>query len=273
MSDPVLPSIPVFEKEWRRVAAKFREMPGDEWEKPSFCGGWSKADALGHMTLGSKFYTDVLNSGLEGRVEPAFGAKSPEEFNILRTSIMKELAALPLAERMDRFEANSTELEQVFRRLTTADLEKNAWHRFGACPIRFYPIARLYEVFLHEWDIGNDPAAPLAPGGLDAAMAELPWRFEFFYGLRKGGAFEGRVRLRTDDAGDALGLAWEGGKAVALPGDADGFTAEISASRSDLLLLTAGRADAREKEAAGALRIEGDRAAAETVLGVLSAPF
>ena len=206
-------------------------------------------------------------------MEPAFGAKNAEEFNALRVSIMKELAALPLAARVDRFEANSAELEQVFRRLTPADLEKNAWHRFGACPIRFYPIARLYEVFLHEWDIVNDPAAPLAPGGLDAAMAELPWRFAFFYGLRKGGAFEGRVRLRTSDAGDALGLAWEEGRAVVCPGDADGFTAEISAPRSDLLLLTSGRAKPAEKEAAGKLRIEGDRAAAEVVLGVLCAPF
>ncbi len=273
MSTPVLSCIPAYMREWPCFSAQFRALPEEAWDRPTYCEGWSAADVVGHLTLGAWFYTEVVSAGVEGRVEPPFGAKSAEEFNEKRISIMKEIGALPPPARLDRFEAENAKLEKIFLALEPADLEKNGWHRFGPCPIRFYPIARLSELILHEWDVRNEPEADVLPHELEAAAEALPWRSAFFHNLRKGGDIGAPVRIRVTEPDMAFGIACRDGKAEAVPAEGGDFAAEVSIGAGEFILLSSGRADPAAKEAAGRLRIEGDRAPADKLLEVLSRPF
>ena len=47
-------------------AAAFRAWSEKDWEKPTFCGGWTRKHVVGHLTLGANFYEKVVSAGILG---------------------------------------------------------------------------------------------------------------------------------------------------------------------------------------------------------------
>ena len=157
--------------------------------------------------------------------------------------------------------------------IAPGDLDKPAWHWLAPCPIRMFPGQRLFELILHDWDIRNDPDADLHFDALGAAVDCLPDRFPLFFNARPDPELAGVFRIETENPRRVWGLRVKEGRAVLCSADGVVFDAGIFASGSDLVLITTGRSGAEAKEAAGRLRLEGDRDKARALLRALGRPF
>jgi len=268
-----IPAIPWVARENQRFLAILRAFDEAAWRRPSCCTGWSAAHVVGHMTLGARFYAAVVEAGRAGRLEPPFGAKDAAEFRKRRIGQMEELVALPGGERIARFEEAVGDLQAVFEAVPAEDLDKPAWHPRCPTPIRHFPGQRLYELILHEWDIRNTPEEDLHPAALGMAVEVLQERLPFFYNQSPVPGLEAAFRFETAAPSSAWGMKIRAGRAALRSGEGNAFDVRTSAPASDLILLTTGRADAAAKEAAGRLRIEGDRKKAEALAAVLFQPF
>ncbi len=174
-SEASIAAIPWVARENRRFLSILRGMDAPAWERPTFCPMWSAAEVVAHMTLGARFYAHVIPAGCAGRLDMPFGASDLESFWAYRDRAGRELAALPGAERVDRFEEAVNRLQKIFEGIRPEDLEKNAWHWMRPCPIHSFPGQRLYELLLHEWDIRFEPNGSLHP---DALVSR--WTFSTF---------------------------------------------------------------------------------------------
>ena len=261
------------EKENHRFIEVLRGLDEQEWSAQTFCPGWCVADVVAHMTLGARFYAHVIPASAAGRLEMPFGASDLESFWAYRKKAGDELVALPDDERIDAFAEAVWGLQEVFDGVRPDDLDKHAWHWLAPCPIRTFPGQRLYELILHEWDIQNQPDGALHAPSLPIAVDCLPERFPIFFGARGDKEFSGTICFETKEPAQKWTLRVENGDpeiALSERGDCD---ARVVCDGSDLVLLTTGRASLEDKERAGRLRIEGDRAQAARVLDVLSRPF
>ncbi len=273
MPEAEVPATPWVARENRRFIKILGGMDEAAWRRPTCCAGWTAADVVAHMTLGARFYAHVIRAGAGGALSMPFGAENLEAFWAYRKKTGDELAALAGSERVDRFEAAVSDLQEVFENLRPGDLDREAWHWMRPCPIRSFPGQRLYELILHDWDIRNRPEADLHPDALGMGVDILNERLPFFYNLRPAPGLAGRFRFETENPGRVWALEIRAERAASDdPGDG-AFDARFFTSASDIILLTTGRADLRAKEAAGRLRVEGDRARAEALLDVLCRPF
>lgn len=218
-------------------------------------------------------YTAVVEAAREGRMHIPFGAKNAEEFQEARESIINETLAMRGPERVDRLEEASERMFAVLHTVRPEDLDKRAWHRKGTTQVRYYINQRLYEIVIHTWDIGNDPEAPLPPGPLEAMTETLQERFPLCFHRMGRTEPSGRFRFEATDRDLAWGLEIQSGKAASFPDEGGPYEARLSASASDLLLLSNGRADAGARESAGRLRVEGNRDKAESLMSVLFRPY
>ncbi len=261
------------EQENHRFIGILRGLSEQGWRASTFCPGWSVADVVAHMTLGARFYAHVIPAGAAGRLEMPFGAADMESFWSYRKKVGDELVALSDEERIDAFGEAVWGLQEVFEGVQPDNLDKQAWHWLAPCPIRTFPGQRLYELILHDWDIRNQPDGDLHAPSLPVAVDCLPDRFPIFFGARGDKEYSGTICFETNEPERKWALRIQEGKSEILLSD-DGYCdARVVCCGSDLVLLTTGRASLEQKERAGRLRIEGDRAKATRVLEVLSRPF
>ncbi len=266
-------TIETIDSERVRLAAFFRTFSAEDWKKDTYCPEWDASQIVGHMTLGAQFYASTVENGLEGNHGFPLGASNREEFMALRTSIMDEIAALDGDALVDRFDEDTQKVIALFRSLGPADYEKTAWHRRGILPIPYFVIQRIYEFILHEWDIRNEPEAPLHSAALDLAADNLRLRFPVIYNTSPDLKLEGRFRFETTDTGHVWAMSIEHETARALDEAAGAFDVSLSAPASDMILMATGRADIEAKEASGAFRIEGETAKARALIPALFFPI
>jgi hypothetical protein len=62
-----LAHIPVIANETARMIQTFRSWPQSYWSRPTYCPGWTAADAVAHLATGGDFYAQVITSGRSGR--------------------------------------------------------------------------------------------------------------------------------------------------------------------------------------------------------------
>ena len=261
------------EKENHRFIGILRGLSEQEWRAPTFCPDWCVADVVAHMTLGARFYAHVIPAGAAGFLELPFGAADLESFWAYRKKVGDELVALSDDERIDALAEAVWRLQEVFEGLQPDALDKKAWHWLAPCPIRTFPGQRLYELILHDWDIRNQPDGDLHASSLPVAVDCLPERFPIFFGARGDKDFSGTICFETNEPERIWALRIREGNSEILFSDDGDCDARVVCGGSDLVLLTTGRASLNDKERAGRLRIEGDRAMAVKVLEVLSRPF
>jgi uncharacterized protein (TIGR03083 family) len=265
-------TIETIDSERVRLAAFFRTLGEDDWKKETYCPDWNASQIVGHLTLGAQFYASTVGNGLEGNHGFPLGASDREEFMALRTSIMDEIAALDGDALVDRFDEDTRKVIALFRSLGPEDYEKTAWHRRGILPIPYFVIQRTYEFSLHEWDILNEPGAPLHPAALDQAADNLRLRIPMIYNTNPDLKLEGRFRFETTDTGHVWAMSIENEKASALSEAEGEFDVSLFAPASDMILMATGRADIDAKEATGAFRIEGETAKARALIPAIFFP-
>jgi uncharacterized protein (TIGR03083 family) len=260
-------------REYPRIAAWFRAFSGADWARPTFCPGWSAAKAAGHLAFGAEFFAEAITNGLKGYVGLPYGAKTREEFMRIRDAKAEEIGRLSGGALVDRFESNTAAVLGLFRSLKPGDYGRPAWHRRTVFPIRRFIFSRLNELLLHEWEIRNEPEAPLAQDAVPVAAWNLRQHCPLFLGMDPVEGLAGTFAFHLTDTGKRWAMRVEDKKAVDLgPGDHQADAA-FSATAGDMLLLTSGRLDVERCKREGRFRVEGDQARASALMPKLFFPL
>jgi uncharacterized protein (TIGR03083 family) len=223
-----LANIPVIAHETARMVQAFRSWPQSYWSRPTYCPGWTAADAVAHLATGGDFYAQVITSGRSGEPKFAWGANSPAEFREARQAAVKKLLDGGPAAVLAGFEQAGAKLQAVLESLQEADLTKVALHPRGRIPLGSWIGMRILELSAHDWDIRQRVTE-----GLDGVYA-----------------------LRAGDA--AWGFTIQGKTVTPLQGAPRECDVGLSTDAESMILLTVGRADMTEKLQSAALTITGD---------------
>ncbi len=266
-----LARVSLVKSETERLSALWRGFSEEEWKTDTFCPGWTAETAVSHVITGGPFYGNSVQRALDGLPpEPPYG-KDGKEFWAIRKEKGEELKKLPRGEMMDVFDSTSAALQESLGRITSGDLDKPGYHPRGLAPVQSWIGMRLVELVVHDWDIkqGKDPASRVVPPGVEGMIVFVPGFLVRLFNSREVPPFEGRFHFRSDDLGREWTLSAGGGKAEVssdVSGDCD---AVITADGEAHLLLPYGRLTREAAESEGRLRIEGNAAAADRLLGAL----
>ena len=240
------------------MAQAYGEWSETDWQRGTFCSGWTAADAVAHLVTGADFYTQVITSGRTGTPGKPWGVANVEEFRITRGDAGKKLTAAGPAAMLQAFSDSGAALQAVLDSLQDRELSELAWHPRGLVPIKGWIGMRLVELGIHDWDIRqpHEPNAGLSPTVVPALLAVLPDMQTQFLTQRAGGDLVGTFGFQAGDA--SWGIRLDGGAATYLPEAPSDGDACLHADAESMILLTMGRADLEAKRSSGALAVTGD---------------
>ena len=244
-----------------------------DWQRDTFCAGWTAADAVAHLVTGADFYTQVIESGRTGKPGKPWGVTNVEEFRVARGDAGTKLTAAGPTAVLQAFSDSGASLQAVLESLQDRELSELAWHPRGLVPIEGWIGMRLIELGIHDWDIRqpHEPDAGLSPTVLPALLEALPDMQRQFLSQRAGDDLVGTFGFQAGDASWRLRL--QGGTATCLPEAPPACDASLHADAQSMILLTMGRADLEAKQAGGALTVTGDADKGRQLCAVLFQAF
>ena len=256
-----LAHVPVVASETARMTQAFRSWPQSHWSRPTYCPGWTAADAVAHLASGGDFYAAALTLGRSGEPKLPWGASTMDEFRAVRQAAVQKLLEGGPAAIIEGFEQAGAKLQAVLESLQATDLTKVARHSRGRLiPLGSWIGMRLLELTAHDWDIRqpHEPDAHLSPTAVPALLSGMP---ELQLQLLRLRVTEGLDGVYTLSAGTAAwGFMMQGKSVTALehgarPAQCD---ASLSTDPESMILLTVGRAEVTEKLQSAALTITGN---------------
>ena len=255
------------------MAKAYGEWSEADWQRSTFCSGWTAADAVAHLVTGADFYTQVIESGRTGKPGKPWGVTNVEEFRVARGDAGKKLTAAGAAAVLQAFSDSAAVLQAVLESLQDRELSELAWHPRGLVPIEGWIGMRLIELGIHDWDIRqpHEPDAGLSPTVLPALLEALPDMQTQFLSQRAGDGFAGTFGFQAGDA--SWGIRLQEGTASYLPEVPPDCDACLHADAESMILLTMGRADLEAKQAGGALTVTGDADKGRQLCAVLFRAF
>ena len=240
------------------MAQAYGEWSEADWQRGTFCDGWTAADAVAHLVTGADFYTQVIESGRTGTPGKPWGVTNVEEFRVARGDAGKKLTAAGPVAVLEAFSESGASLQAVLESLKEEELRELAWHPRGLVPIEGWIGMRLIELGIHDWDIRqpHEPAAGLSPTVVPALLAVLPDMQTQFLTQRAGDDLAGTYGFQAGDA--SWGIRLHGGTASYLPEIPSDGDACLHTDAESMILLTMGRADLAAKQTGDALTVTGD---------------
>lgn len=240
------------------MAQAYGEWSEADWQRGTFCSGWTAADAVAHLVTGADFYTQVIESGRTGKPGKPWGVTNVEEFRVARGDAGKKLTAAGPAAVLQAFSDSGAVLQDVLESLQEQELRELAWHPRGLVPLEGWVGMRLIELGIHDWDIRqpHESDAGLSPTVVPALLAVLPDMQTQFLSQRAGDDLAGMFGFQGGDA--SWGIRLHGGAASYLPEVPSDCDACLHTDAESMILLTMGRADLEAKRASGALTVTGD---------------
>ena len=240
------------------MAQAYGEWSETDWQRHTFCAGWTAADAVAHLVTGADFYTQVIESGRTGTPGKPWGVTNVEEFRVARGDAGKKLTAAGPAAVLEAFSDSGAALQGVLESLQEQELREFAWHPRGLVPIEGWVGMRLIELGIHDWDIRqpHEPNAGLSSTVVPALLAVLPDMQTQFLTQRAGDDLAGTFGFQAGDV--SWGIRVDEGAATYLPEAPSDCDACLHADAESMILLTMGRADLAAKQTGGALSVMGD---------------
>ena len=253
-----LAHIPVIANETARMAQTFRSWSQSYWSRPTYCPGWTAADAVAHLATGGDFYAQVITSGRSGEPKLPWGANSPAESRDARQAAVKKLLDGGPASVLAGFEQAGATLQAVLESLQEADLTQVALHPRGRIPIGSWIGMRILELSAHDWDIRqpHETHAHLSPTAVPALLRSMPELQVQLLGLRLTEGLDGVYALHAGDV--AWGFTIQGKTVTPVQGTPRECNVGLSTDAESMILLTVGRADVTEKLQSAALTITGN---------------
>ena len=255
------------------MAQAYGEWSETDWQRDTFCSGWTAADAVAHLVTGADFYTQVIESGRTGTPGKPWGVANVEEFRVARGDAGKKLTAAGPAAVLEAFSESGASLQAVLESLKEEELRELAWHPRGLVPIEGWIGMRLIELGVHDWDIRqpHEPNAGLSPTVVPALLAVLADMQTQFLSQRAGDDLAGTFGFQA--GGASWGIRLHGGTASYLPEAPSDCDACLHADAESMILLTMGRADPEAKQTGGALTATGDAGKGQQLCAVLFRAF
>jgi uncharacterized protein (TIGR03083 family) len=269
--DESLARVPLVKSETERLSSLWRGFGEEEWNRETFCPGWTAAHAISHVTTGGDFYGNSIRRAIDGLPsEPPYG-KDSKEFWAIRKVKGDELMALPRGEMMDIFDFSAAKLQIELERITDGDLDKLGYHPRGLNDIKAWIGMRLVELVVHDWDVrrGLDTDSRVTPQGVEGMIVFMPGFVVRLFNLRDKQPFAGRFHFRSAGPDLEWTLEVDGEKAAASPEISGEYQATIEADGEAHLLLPYGRLNRDEAEAEDRLRVEGDLSLADKLLEIV----
>ena len=254
------------------MAQAYGEWSAADWQRDTFCSGWTAADAVAHLITGADFYTQVIESGRTGTPGKPWGVTNVEEFRVARGDAGKKLTATGPAAVLQAFSDSAAALQGVLESLQERELLELAWHPRGLVPIEGWIGMRLIELGVHDWDIRqpHELNAGLSPTVLPALLRVLPDMQTQFLSQRAGDLV-GTFGFQAGDV--SWGIRLHEGTASYLPDAPSDCDACLHADAESMILLTMGRADLGAKRASGVLTVTGDADKGQRLCAVLFRAF
>lgn len=255
------------------MAQAYGEWSAADWQRGTFCSGWTAADAVAHLVTGADFYTQVIESGRTGKPGKPWGVTNVEEFRVARGDAGKKLTAAGPAALLQAFSDSAAALQGVLASLQDRELSELAWHPRGLVPISGWIGMRLIELGIHDWDIRqpHEPDAGLSPTVLPALLEVLPDMQAQFLTQRAGNDLGATFGFQAGDA--SWGIRLQEGEASYLPEVPPECDACLHSDAESMILLTMGRADLDAKRAGIALTVTGDAGKGQQLCATLFRAF
>jgi uncharacterized protein (TIGR03083 family) len=255
------------------LLSQLERLGDDDWQCQSPCEAWDVLGVVVHMQHGAMVHAGLVENGLAGRMVPPWTV--PEDISArewFQQAHRDDHARGPAA-NLSLLRERLAGYLGVLERVADADLDKPAWFYGLPADLRKPITAFVNDVIIHATDIrrpvGIEPL--FSPEGSHfvgwAGLAYLPL---FVTAERLGGA-AGTVRHVIDGDVSAVELG-DWGLRLAQPSEAADPDASLATDGGTWALLTWRSYPIAEAEAAGALRIDGDRALVERYLAAIKAP-
>ena len=148
--------IDLLEHEAQQLLVFLRSLPGEAWQTPSACEGWTIGDVVGHLT--SVDLSNRLLRGLDGDHSPPEGSPAPEQHDedSFAQSIYQRAidASGRLGERLlDDFTQRITETVARFRQVGPNQWDNLVYWPPGPLSVGTLLTQRIAELTMHGWDI------------------------------------------------------------------------------------------------------------------------
>lgn len=275
MKDPAILMEPIafLSEEVKRQTALFRNWTARDWEKPTFCQGWTRKHVVSHLNSGADFYQRVVSAGVKGNTRPPYGAADRKEFQKNRAARMQRLLALAPDALVDEFEVEYNRFVRLVKSLSLEDLHLPAWHPMGLITVGHFAGMRLFELALHDWDVRavEDAGASLRETLLTPLLRALPFMQVRFLNLRPAAKPpDGSFRFHPNESAPWAISIRRGLADLAETAEAE---AEVKGEGDAFILHTTGRLAWREAEKQGRLSITGDREKTDQLLDAISVSY
>ena len=255
------------ERQRARSMDLLRPLTDDQWNTTAL-PGWRVREVVGHLVS-----TD--EGALTGRML-RMGVRPTDDGGLAAVEAWNEeqvhrWSDRPPAEILAGLEKWGRRIVRTFKATPGVVLRRRVPLPFGKVPLQYLGELRVLDEWVHEQDIRRALTLEAAPDLVSIAAAArmminvVPHQTP----IRIPDGAKGSVSL-TFDGADVPPLFCDlSSKTFRLDGGA--VDATITARAAEIVMVAAGRDPWRDQESAGAIKIQGDRTAAETLLDALRA--
>ena len=270
--------VPIVAELSAAMMATFKRWSDPDWNRDSYCAGWTRADVVAHVTTGTAYRTEVLKLGLADNPIFPWGASSLEDVQRIRAQMVATLCDSGPEALLNGFTRAVHQHQEVLISIQHSTIAKVARYPRGFVPVGEWIGMQLIELAVHDWDMRqpDDPSARLNPLAVEPVLKVLPETQMRFLShrldqtsappLKDGGyqfcAGETDWIFRVQ----SQSVAYE----TAAPAS---VTTRFHTDPETLILLTLGRLDMASQLAVGACRFEGYPTIDTSVYELIFGPY
>jgi len=251
--------------EWQWWRELIDAIPRDAWLAPSILPGWTVFDILGHVVATERFLQgEPITPGEVAAPEDGF-ANPIAEWN---ERWLATLRGRPAAELVAMFDAVTSTRRHQLLAMTDDQLNAVGWTPIGDAPYRRFLAIRVFDTYVHEQDVRQTLGLPGHERGpvVAATLDEVERALGWIVGKRAGLPPGSSVRIVLTGPQERIWsiLVEERARLVH---SVSSPTVTLVLPTPQFLGLACGRIG---PEAATSVRIEGDHALADALLGNLA---
>jgi uncharacterized protein (TIGR03083 family) len=257
------------ERVWQSIAGLCSPFTERDWKTPTDCPGWSVQDQLSHLA-GSE-------SRLLGRPVPDH---TPPEMSHVKNDTGRRNEVVvdwrrprSGAEVLAEFQEETTERLKLLRAMTPEEFAAQTETPIGPAPMRDLIRIRIFDAWVHEQDIrravgrAGNLAGPVAEHSVGRVAMVMPYVV-----AKKAQAPDGATVVFdvTGPAGRVLPVGVEGTRARTLGQAPARPTVSLTMDAETFACLGCGRWAPDEVLRSGKVKIRGDRALGEAIVGQMN---
>ena len=254
---------------WLSITALCGDFGEDEWKSPTDCPGWSVQDQLSHL-VGSE--TRLLGHPAPDHVPQETGHAKNETGK--RNEVLVDWRrSWPGAKVLEEFQEVTGQRLRLLQTMSADDFAAETETPIGPAPVRELLAIRIFDAWVHEQDIRRAVGRPGAMEGSVAAhaMGRMTMAMPYVVGRKVQPPDGTTVVVNVNGlAGRVFAIAVEGSRANFIPAMPVPPTASLSMDLETFACLACGRWDPAAVLDSGRVRIQGDNALGEAIVGQLN---